>query len=60
MAKKRGRGRPRLDYHERLMARLPRGTLRRIEAALEGPEKQADFARTAIASELQRREQAKK
>jgi hypothetical protein len=56
MAKKRGRGRPRLDYHERLMARLPKGTLQRIEAALQDKEKQADFARTAIAAELKRRE----
>jgi hypothetical protein len=58
MAKKRGPGRPRTDYHERLMARLPKGTLRRIEAVLEkeNKEKQADFARTAIAAELKRRE----
>ena len=56
MAKKRGPGRPRTDYHERLMARLPKGTLARINAVLEPPEKQADFARTAIAAELKRRE----
>jgi hypothetical protein len=59
MQKKRGRGRPRLHYNERLLARLPKGTLRRIEAVLDGNEKQADFARRAIASELERREQVR-
>jgi hypothetical protein len=54
MARKRGPGRPRTTY-ERLLARLPKGTLRRIELALEGREKQADFARTAFENELARR-----
>ena len=44
-----------MDHTERLMARLPKGTLHRIKAALQDKEKQADFARTAIASELERR-----
>jgi hypothetical protein len=56
MVKKRGRGRPRLNNDERLLARLPKGTLRQIEVVLRGKEKQADFARTAIATELKRRE----
>jgi hypothetical protein len=55
MAKKRRRGRPRKNNDERLLARLPKGTLARIEAALEDKEKQADFARSAIATELKRR-----
>jgi hypothetical protein len=55
MARKRGPGRPRTTF-DRLLARLPKGTLRRIEAVLEEGEKQADFARTAIATELTRRE----
>jgi hypothetical protein len=42
--------------YELLTTRLPKGTLERIETALEGREKQADFARTAIAAELARRE----
>jgi hypothetical protein len=56
MGKKRGPGRPRTDYHERLMARLPKGTLAQIEVVLKDKEKQADFARKAIAAELKRRE----
>jgi hypothetical protein len=54
MAKNRGPGRPPIE--ERLLVRLPKGTLRQIKAVLEDQEKQADFARTAIAAELARRE----
>jgi hypothetical protein len=53
------RGRPPLGYNEHLLARLPNGTLQRIEAVLEPREKQADFARTAIAAELAKRERSR-
>lgn len=53
MIKKRGPGRPPIE--ERLFVRVPKGTLRQIKNALEAREKQADFARKAIAAELDRR-----
>jgi hypothetical protein len=53
MAKKPRRGRPPIE--ERILVRVPKGTLRQVKAALEDGEKQADFARTAFANELERR-----
>lgn len=42
--------------HEQTPARFPEGTLARVDAALEGGEKRADFIRTAVERELRRRE----
>lgn len=42
--------------HEQTVARLPEGTLARIDATLSEGEKQADFVREAIERELKRRE----
>jgi hypothetical protein len=48
-------GRPRIN-EDHTPARLPAGTLDRIEAVLREREKRADFIRTAIERELKRRE----
>ena len=48
-------GRKQVNF-ERALARLPAGTLERIEAVLEDGEGQADFLRAAIERELRRRE----
>jgi len=45
---------------EQIPARLPKGTLARIAAVLERGEKRADFLRTAVARELQRRERTRR
>jgi len=42
--------------HEQTVARLPEGTLARIDATLGEGEKQADFIREAVERELKRRE----
>jgi hypothetical protein len=39
-------------------ARFPEGTFARIDAVLEGKEKQADLIRLAVETELRRREKA--
>lgn len=49
------RGRPRIN-HEQIPARLPEGTLDRMDAVLEDGEKRADFLREAVDRELRRRE----
>jgi hypothetical protein len=50
-------GRPRINgENEQVMARFPAGTLDRIKAALIQGEKQADFIRSAVEAELQRRD----
>ena len=48
-------GRPRIN-EDHTPARLPAGTLDRIEAVLRERETRADFIRTAIERELKRRE----
>lgn len=48
-------GRKRIN-EERLNARLPGGTIARIDAALDEREKYADFLREAVERELKRRE----
>jgi hypothetical protein len=48
-------GRPRIN-EDHTPARLPAGTLDRIEAVLREREKRADFIRVAIERELKRRE----
>jgi hypothetical protein len=48
-------GRKRVN-EDQTPARLPAGTLDRIEAVLREHEKRADFIRTAIERELKRRE----
>ena len=48
-------GRPRIN-EDHTPARLPAGTLDRIEAVLREREKRADFIRSAIERELKRRE----
>ena len=58
MANKPRRGRPPIE--ERVLVRVPKGTLRRVKAALEDGEKQADFARAAFANELERRDKRRK
>jgi hypothetical protein len=52
---KRPTGRPKL-YKEMTIARLPEGSLARIERALKYGETQGAFVRMAIAKELQARE----
>lgn len=49
------RGRPQIN-HEQTPARLPAGTLERMDAVLEDGEKRADFLREAVERELKRRE----
>jgi hypothetical protein len=48
-------GRPRIN-EDHTPARLPAGTLDRIEAVLRKRERRADFIRAAIERELRRRE----
>jgi len=48
-------GRPRIN-EDHTPARLPAGTLDRIEAVLREREKRADFIRSAIERELKRRD----
>lgn len=48
-------GRPRIN-EEQTPARLPTGTLDRIDAVLESTEKRSDFIRKAVERELRRRE----
>ena len=48
-------GRPRINEEE-TMARFPRGTLARVDAALRKKEKRAEFLREAVERELRRRE----
>lgn len=48
-------GRPRIN-EEQMPARLPAGTLDRIDAVLEEGEKRADLLREAVERELKRRE----
>lgn len=50
-------GRPKIN-EEQTPARLPAGTLARIDAALQDREKRSDFIRKAIEAELDRRESA--
>jgi predicted DNA-binding protein len=45
--------------HEQVPARLPAGTLKRIEAAREEGEPIAAFIREAVERELKRRERSK-
>lgn len=47
-------GRPRINS-EQTPARFAAGTLARIDASLADREKRADFIRTAVEQELQRR-----
>ena len=42
--------------HEQTLARLPAGTLNRIDAALVEDENRSDFIRASIEKELKRRE----
>jgi hypothetical protein len=51
-------GRKRIN-HEQTVARVPKGTLQRIEDVLEPGEPQASFIREAIELALKRREAAK-
>jgi hypothetical protein len=51
-------GRPRIN-EDFTPARLPAGTLDRIEAVLRKRERRADFIREAIERELKRREKSK-
>lgn len=48
-------GRPRIN-EEQTPARLPAGTLERIDATLDDGEKRSDFIRVAVEKELKRRE----
>jgi hypothetical protein len=48
-------GRPKIN-DEQTPARFPEGTLDRIEAVLKDGEARSDFIRTAVESELKRRE----
>lgn len=50
-----GMGRKQIN-HEQIPARLPEGTLDRMDAVLEDGEKRADFLREAVERELKRRE----
>lgn len=50
-------GRRRIN-EEQIPARLPAGTLDRMDAVLEDGEKRADLMREAIERELRRRERA--
>lgn len=50
-------GRPKIN-EEQTPARLPAGTLERIDEVLENGEKRADFLRKAVERELKRRERA--
>lgn len=50
-----GPGRP-LAFGEKALARLPAGTLARVQAVLTEKERQADFIRAAVERELARRE----
>lgn len=45
---------------EQMPARLPEGSLARIDAVLEDKESRAGFLRTAVERELKRREKASK
>ncbi len=45
---------------EQMPARLPEGTLARIDATLEDKESRAGFLRTAVERELKRREKESK
>jgi hypothetical protein len=45
---------------EQMPARLPEGTLARIDAVLEDKESRAGFLRSAVERELKRREKASK
>ncbi|MBR0871220.1 hypothetical protein JQ633_12685 [Bradyrhizobium tropiciagri] len=55
-AKLRPVGRKRIN-DEGMPARFPKGTLRRVDALLRDKEKRADFIRSAVAVEIERREQ---
>jgi metal-responsive CopG/Arc/MetJ family transcriptional regulator len=48
-------GRKQVNF-EQIPARLPDGTLDRMDAVLEEGEKRADFIRAAVERELKRRE----
>ena len=52
------RGRPQIN-HEQTPARLPAGTLDRIDSVLDEDEARADFIRAAVERELKRRERSK-
>lgn len=51
-------GRPRINEEE-TPARLPAGTLKRIDAILRDGERRAEFIREAIEREIKRRERLK-
>lgn len=53
-----GMSRPRIN-HEQIPARLPEGTLERMDAVLDEGEKRADLLREAVERELKRRERQK-
>lgn len=48
-------GRPKTNYDE-TPARFPEGTFKRIDGVLKDGETRADFLRTAVAEEIERRE----
>jgi hypothetical protein len=52
-------GRPKIN-EEQTPARLPAGTLARIEKVLEPTEARSDFIRQAIETELKRREKQRR
>lgn len=54
-----GVGRPKIN-EEQTPARLPAGTLARIDATLSEKEKRSDFIRVAIERELERRNARKR
>jgi hypothetical protein len=55
----RAMGRKQIN-EEQMPARLPEGTLARIDAVLDDKESRAGFLRTAVERELKRREKASK
>ena len=57
-AKPRRMGRKQIN-HEQTPARVPEGTLARIDATLADGEKRSDFIREAVERELERREAGK-
>lgn len=59
MQKIKKRGRPQVNY-EQIPARLPAGTLERIEVMLSGRETRAALIRVAIERELARRERLRR
>ena len=57
-AKPRRMGRKQIN-HEQTPARVPEGTLARIDATLADGDKRSDFIREAVERELERREAGK-